>query len=105
MAEVIHVRGVVAAGFGLGGAPEALPVRAVQTPAEHAGEPADLAEPGFLAAFCHEFIAFPQGKGILQPVQGRVHAGRRIAAFDGVEGDRPDVPALDRPGGGLGGLK
>ena len=105
MAQLIDVGGVVAARLGFAGAPEALAVGPVEPSAQQAGQPADLAEPGFLAAFGDQFVAFPQGKRVLQPVQGGVDAGRGVAALDGVERDRTDVGTLHRAGSGARGFE
>jgi hypothetical protein len=99
MAQIVNVGGVVAAGLGLGRAPEALAVRAVQAPAQHAREPADFAQPGVLPAFGNQLIALPPGQGVFEPVQRGVHAGRSVAALHGIEGHGTDVGALDGAGG------
>jgi hypothetical protein len=65
----------------------------------------DLTQPGLLAPGSDQFVPLAARKGVLEPVQCRVHHSGGITALYGVKGNCPDIGAVDGMGRGLGGFQ
>jgi hypothetical protein len=77
----------------------------VKPASEDAGQVANFAQPGILAAGSDQLVALPAGEGVFQAVQGCVHDGGGVTALDRIKGNCPDISTVDRLRRGVGGFK